>query len=173
MDVEYGANTTCSSILKTIVETEDLRLPPVAMEVFSLWLMSPELGKQSIILWIHQLLTDLLPKTEVQLKPHHKPAKLHAEWPQLVAKFTKYDGSYSLPEPTLHLRRNTFYNKADEKRLRDPAVIELLYCEAKQNVLIGRYPCDLGEAILLGSFSARINLGNYMPQIHTANFFRY
>lgn len=108
----------------------------------------------------------------MQLKPHHKPIKVHAEWPQLVTKFTKYDGSYSLPEPTLHLRRNTFYNKNDEKRLRDPAVIELLYYEAKQNVLAGRYPCDLAEAVLLGSFTARITHGNYMPQQHTANFFR-
>lgn len=171
VDVEYGANTTCSSILKTLIETEELRLPPVATEVFSLWMMSPELGKLFTFLEVRVILA-LAWLTEVQLKPHHKPVKLHTEWSQLVAKFTKFDGSYSLPEPTLHLRRNAFYNKADEKRLRDPAVIELLYCEAKQNVLVGRYPCDLGEAILLGSFAARITLGNYMPQMHTANFFR-
>lgn len=56
VDVEYGANTTCSSILKTLIETEELRLPPVATEVFSLWMMSPELGKLFTFLEVRVIL---------------------------------------------------------------------------------------------------------------------
>lgn len=44
VDVEHGVNTNSATILKTLVETEDLRLPPVAMDVFALWMISPELG---------------------------------------------------------------------------------------------------------------------------------
>lgn len=110
---------------------------------------------------------------EVQLKPNHKPIKVYNEWSQLVKKFTKQDISLGCPEPTLHLRRNAFYHKNDEMRLRDPGIIELLYCEAKHNVLVGRYPCDLSETFLLGSLVARINLGNFVPQQHTPMFFRY
>lgn len=110
---------------------------------------------------------------EVQLKPHHKPIKIYAEWAQLVKKFTKCDHTTPTPEPTIHLRRNAFYHKSDEMRLRDPAIVELLYCEAKHNVLVGRYPCDLSETFLLGSFVARITLGNFTPQQHTPMFFRF
>ncbi|XP_046441277.1 putative FERM domain-containing protein FRMD8P1 [Daphnia pulex] len=152
VDVEHGVNTNSATILKTLIETEELRLPPFAMNVFALWMISPEL--------------------EVQLKPHHKPIKIYAEWAQLVKKFTKYDGNSTLPEPTLHLRRNAFYHRSDEMRLRDSGIIELLYCEAKHHVLVGRYPCDLPETFLLGSLVARINLGNFIPQQHTPMFFR-
>ncbi len=110
---------------------------------------------------------------EVQLKPHHKPIHVYNEWPQLVKKFTKHDYSLDCPEPSLHLRRNAFYHKNDEMRIRDPGVIELLYCEAKHNILVGRYPCELSETFLLGSLVARINLGNFIPQQHTPIFFRY
>ena len=110
---------------------------------------------------------------EVQLKPHHKPIHVYNEWPQLVKKFTKHDYSLDCPEPSLHLRRNAFYHKNDEMRIRDPGVIELLYCEAKHNILVGRYPCEPSETFLLGSLVARINLGNFIPQQHTPIFFRY
>ena len=58
-------------------------------------------------------------------------------------------------------------------RLRDSAIIELLYHEAKRNVLCGRYPRDISESYLLGGISARIALGNFNPQQHNSTFFRY
>ena len=112
------------------------------------------------------------PYLEVQLKPHHKPVKVYSEWPKLVRKYTKYDGRHPLSEPVLNLRRNAFYRKNDELRLRDSAVIELLYYEAKHNFLTGRYPRDMTECFLLGALSARIHLGNFVPHHHNANFFR-
>jgi|688.fasta_scaffold982421_2 hypothetical protein len=46
VDVEHGVNTNSATILKTLIETEELRLPPFAMNVFALWMISPELGKE-------------------------------------------------------------------------------------------------------------------------------
>lgn len=109
---------------------------------------------------------------EVQLKPHHKPIQVYSEWPKLVRKYAKYDGSTAISTPVLNLRRNAFYQKNDEKRLRDSGVVELLYCEAEHNVLCGRYPRDISECFLLAGISARITLGNFNPQLHTSTFFR-
>lgn len=44
IDVEHGVNTNSATILKTLMEAEELRLPPVALNVFALWMISPELG---------------------------------------------------------------------------------------------------------------------------------
>ena len=53
VDVEHGVNTNSATILKTLVETEDLRLPPVAMDVFALWMISPELGNTIYIVLLN------------------------------------------------------------------------------------------------------------------------
>lgn len=112
--------------------------------------------------------------TEVQLKAHHKPMKLFTDWPKLVRKYTKIDKNLFPSEPTLNLRRNAFYHKNDEIRLRDSTIIELLYFEAKHNILVGKYPCsDVSEAIFFASLVARINFGNFIPQQHNPYFFRY
>ena len=44
VDIEHGVNTLAANVLKTLVGSDDLRLPPIAMEVFALWMVSPELG---------------------------------------------------------------------------------------------------------------------------------
>lgn len=56
---------------------------------------------------------------------------------------------------------------------RDVKVLELLYEEAKYNVLEGRYPCDISQYIMLGGIQARLELGPFNPQVHTNKFFRY
>ena len=44
VDVEDGNRTSSAHILKSIVETEECRLPPMAIDVFALWMSSPEIG---------------------------------------------------------------------------------------------------------------------------------
>lgn len=56
---------------------------------------------------------------------------------------------------------------------RDERVLEMLYAEAKYNIIEGRYPCEMSQYIMLGSIQARIELGPYNPQFHTINFFRF
>lgn len=55
---------------------------------------------------------------------------------------------------------------------RDQKILELLYEEARHNILEGRYPCEVGHYIMLGGIQARIDLGPYNPQVHSTHYFR-
>ena len=48
-------------------------------------------------------------------------------------------------EPILRLQRNVFMSPAAELQIEHPEVIRLLYCEARENVLEGLYPVDIGS----------------------------
>jgi hypothetical protein len=50
--------------------------------------------------------------------------------------------------------------------------LEILYEEAKQNILDGRYPCETSDYEMLAGVQARLELGVYDPQVHTPEFFR-
>ena len=50
--------------------------------------------------------------------------------------------------------------------------MELLYEEAKYNILTGRYPCEISDYIMLGGIQARLELGAYDETTHTPSFFR-
>lgn len=55
---------------------------------------------------------------------------------------------------------------------RDHKVMELLYEEAKYNILTGRYPCEISDYIMLGGIQARLELGPYDITVHTPSYFR-
>nr|XP_056709613.1 FERM domain-containing protein 8 [Euleptes europaea] len=130
-----------------------LRLPEYALEVFSLWLVSPLL--------------------EVQLKPKHQPYKVCRQWHDLLFRFTSCsDDEICEDEPSLQLRRNVFFPKRKELQIQDEAVLQLLYEEAKYNILEGRYPCDLADCEMLGALVCRLSLGPYDPEQHTACFLK-
>lgn len=57
-------------------------------------------------------------------------------------------------------------------RNRDPRIIELLYEEARHNVLSGRYVLEAAHSIMLGGIQARIELGPYNMHTHTIGYFR-
>ena len=44
VDVE-GSHTTSATVLKCVVDTEELHLPSLAMDVFALWMVSSDFGK--------------------------------------------------------------------------------------------------------------------------------
>lgn len=56
--------------------------------------------------------------------------------------------------------------------LRDQKIIELLYAEAKYNVLQGRYPVEINHSLMLASLQCRIELGSNNLQQYTSSFFR-
>lgn len=93
-------------------------------------------------------------------------------------------------EPMTTLRRNVFYSRRDEEKIklvimiiliavlkinffRDPRILELLFEEAKNNVLLGRYIMEPAHLIMLGGIQARIELGPYNAHTHTVSWFRY
>lgn len=55
---------------------------------------------------------------------------------------------------------------------RDHRILELLYEEAKHNVLAGRYIMESVHSIMLGGIQARIELGPYNSHTHTVGYFR-
>ncbi|KAM6435159.1 FERM domain-containing protein 8 isoform 2-T2 [Liasis olivaceus] len=128
-----------------------LKLPECALEIFSLWLVSPFL--------------------EVQLKPKHQPYKVCRQWQDLLFRFTSCSvEEFVEDEPSLQFRRNIFFLRRKELQIQDEDVLRLLYEEAKYNILEGRYPCDLTDCEALGALVCRINLGPYNPEQHTASF---
>ncbi|XP_078033986.1 FERM domain-containing protein 8 Bili isoform X1 [Augochlora pura] len=154
MDIEQ--NFTAQQILAIIQSEGELGLTRASLltgqTVFALWLCSSSL--------------------EVQLRPNHKPIELAAKWNRLVRKYSSQNEECD-EEPLLFLRRNVFLSRADEEQIKEAKVLELLYAEARNNVLQGRYPCE-GQAryASLGALQARIELGPYNPQTHTLAFFR-
>ncbi|XP_066901702.1 FERM domain-containing protein 8, partial [Halyomorpha halys] len=153
MEIEDGTNATVQDLVQSITQEEQLRLPRIASTVFTLWMSSGLL--------------------ELQLKAHHKPLQIRNKWSVLLAKYAHASESRQRrDEPVLSFKRNVFYPLNQEERIKDEKILELLYAEAKYNILEGRYPCDVTQYIMLGSIQARIELGPYNPQYHTLHFFR-
>lgn len=129
MEVEDGTSVTCAELVGTLIEQEDVNLPRQATEIFSLWMTSPLL--------------------EVQLKPHHKPFYIRREWNHFLQRFSSaLLEKKTLDEPILSFQRNIFLHKKDEVKIRESKILELLYEEAKYNILFGRYPCEISDYIM-------------------------
>ena len=94
----------------------DIVLSSVWQEVLALWMTSPLL--------------------EVQLKPHHKPFFIRREWNHFLQRFSSASQDQkAADEPVLSLQRNVFCPRREEQQLKDHRVLELLYEEAKYNIL--------------------------------------
>ncbi|KAK7862335.1 hypothetical protein R5R35_005227 [Gryllus longicercus] len=153
MELEDGANATAQDLLQCVLQEEQLALPRLAASMFSLWMSS------SIL--------------ELQLKPYHKPYEIRQKWRVLTNKYsTASDARLLRDEPVLSFQRNVFFSRRAEERIKDQKLLDLLYEEAKYNILEGRYPCEVSHYIMLGGIQARIELGPYIPQVHTTQFFR-
>ncbi|XP_053704020.1 FERM domain-containing protein 8 [Synchiropus splendidus] len=119
---------------------EALHIPETTQDAFAFWLTSPLL--------------------ELQLKSRHQPYKLCRQWQDLLYRFTEASQEdISQDEPCLQYRRNVFYQKSKELQITDDAVLRLLYEEAKNNILIGRYPCDREHWATLGALSLALEEG--------------
>ncbi|XP_069673566.1 FERM domain-containing protein 8 isoform X2 [Periplaneta americana] len=153
MDLEDGVNITVQELVQSVLQEEELGLPRVAASIFTLWMCSGLL--------------------ELQLKPHHKPYEICRKWRTLVSQYsTASESRIERDEPVLSFQRNVFFSKRDEEKIKDQKLLDLLYEEARYNILEGRYPCEVSHYIMLGGIQARIELGPYNPQVHTTQFFR-
>ncbi|XP_054721237.1 FERM domain-containing protein 8-like [Uloborus diversus] len=154
VESENPPQATVQELMELILQDDqDLSLPASARDVFSLWLVSPML--------------------ELQLTNFQRPYHTRQQWMTLLLKYTSASTKHlDKDEPELYLKRNVFYEKQDEMRICDMKILELLYEEAKYNVLKGRYPCEIQDCDVLAGIQARLELGPFNPQIHTAEFFR-
>ncbi|MCL4132034.1 UNVERIFIED_CONTAM: hypothetical protein GTU68_038867, partial [Idotea baltica] len=154
--LEDGLRVTAQELLQLISEEEEASLPKQATEVFAIWMVSPLL--------------------EVQLKPYHRPLEVRRQWADLLQRFghtpsTPKDERYA-HEPKMVLRRNIFFSKREEVKIRDAKILELLYEEAQWNMRMARYPCELSDYEMLAGIQARLELGPYDHNLHTPSFFR-
>jgi len=152
LNLEEGRNTIAGTI--NTIMSENLSLPPIASQVFCVWLISPLL--------------------QLQLKAHHQPFRLRKVWVELLKKFTNVtDEVAEKDEPILSYQRNSFFPLAEEKRIKDDRIIRRLFEEAKYNVLSGNYPVSIDDALMLGGILVYIENGPCNPQEHTAGVFKY
>ncbi|XP_037794110.1 FERM domain-containing protein 8-like [Penaeus monodon] len=154
--LEDGAKITAQELQAMVIEEEDVTLPKQAMEVFAIWMVSPVL--------------------EIQLKPYQRALEIRRQWGELLKRFTQVpvraqDARYAY-EPKMVLRRNIFFSKRDEVKIRDPKILELLYEEAQWNMRSARYPCELSDYEMLAGIQGRLELGPYDHTTHTPSFFR-
>ncbi|XP_068152917.1 LOW QUALITY PROTEIN: uncharacterized protein Bili [Drosophila tropicalis] len=155
MEIEGTAQCPSQVMLAAALGCEELGISNklLAQSIFGLWMTSALL--------------------EMQLKAHHCPYIVRVAWPNLLEKFsnsTPIDRKYD--EPMIMLKRNVFFSKRDEEKIKDHRILELLYEEAKHNVLIGRYIMEPVHSLMLGGIQARIELGPYNSHTHTIGFFR-
>ncbi|KNC23804.1 hypothetical protein FF38_01275 [Lucilia cuprina] len=155
MEIEGTAQCPSQVMLAAALGCEELGIANklLAQSIFGLWMTSALL--------------------EIQLKSHHRPYVVRVAWPNLLEKFShgnpiekKYD------EPMIMLKRNVFFSKRDEEKIKDHRILELLYEEAKHNVLSGRYIMESVHSLMLGGIQARIELGPFNSHTHTVSFFR-
>ena len=120
-------------------------------DIFSLWITSPLL--------------------ELQLMRKQRPFNILANWSRLLEKYTTANReAIDNDEPVLSYQRNVFCSKETESECDDPNILELLYEEAKLNILDGRYPCDEYEHF--AATQAFIEHGPYEPKLHTPEYFK-
>lgn len=121
LTMEVEQNTTAQQIFTLVQSEAELGLSRFSLAtttpVFALWMCSSQV--------------------EVQLRLTHKPVELAAKWNYLVNKYSSYAEDPDDEEPLLYFRRNIFLSKAEEEQIKDTKVLELLYAEAKYNVLQG------------------------------------
>nr|XP_045588429.1 FERM domain-containing protein 8-like isoform X2 [Procambarus clarkii] len=154
--LEDGAHITAQELQAMVIEEEDVALPKQAMEVFAIWMVSPVL--------------------EIQLKPYQRALEVRRQWGELLKRFAQIpikpqDARYA-HEPKMVLRRNVFFSKRDEVKIRDAKILELLYEEAQWNMRSARYPCELSDYEMLAGIQSRLELGPYDHTTHTPSFFR-
>ncbi|KAI8044248.1 hypothetical protein M5D96_000399 [Drosophila gunungcola] len=155
MEIEGTAQCPSQVMLAAALGCEELGISNklLAQSVFGLWMTSALL--------------------EMQLKAHHCPYIVRVAWPSLLQKFSNSSPSdRKFDEPMIVLKRNVFFSKRDEEKIKDHRILELLYEEARNNVLTGRYIMEPVHSLMLGGIQARIELGPYNSHTHTIGFFR-
>ncbi|VDK37288.1 unnamed protein product [Gongylonema pulchrum] len=120
--------------------------------------IDPEIFGEVCALW---MVSDLL---EVQLKPHHNPYDIRKNWLQFLSRFTSVDeDEASDDEPLLMLKRNVQLSverevQVLEKDYANDTLTEILYTSAKQEVLDGRYLCDIDVSINLAALQMAVEI---------------
>uniref|UniRef100_A0A914UIZ4 FERM domain-containing protein 8 n=1 Tax=Plectus sambesii TaxID=2011161 RepID=A0A914UIZ4_9BILA len=151
--VEGGRMATATCLIELVCE--HLQIPVgLARNVFALWMMSPLL--------------------EVQLKPHHIALDVRRNWAGLLKKFTNSSQEeIEVDEPLLVFRRNVLLSVENEQDVYyHEKATEVLFLDARDQVLSGRYMCDFDDALHLAAVDMALTLGPFKETHHTLNYIR-
>ncbi|KAI9208087.1 FERM central domain-containing protein [Polychytrium aggregatum] len=107
---------------------------------------------------------------ELQLRPKMDIFELMFRWTMWTEKYTHYP-ECGVPQHPINrhwfvYRREISITKQIESTVTEEACIRLLYGEAKRNVLTGRFPCTVQEAIQLAGIQLQIMQGDSDPERH-------
>lgn len=101
MEIEGTAQCPSQVMLAAALGCEELGISNklLAQNVFGLWMTSPLL--------------------ETQLKPHHRPFAVRVAWTNLLEKYSHGNElEKHSDEPMISLRRNCFYSRRDEEKIK-------------------------------------------------------
>jgi len=141
--VQDGASMEASGLLDLVADHLNIDFP-IAEEALALWLISPLL--------------------EIQMKPYHIPFVVYEKWPAFLRKFTtSTEDQIALDEPLIVLRRNVLFTMQREIENLDlyERLTEVLYLNAKDEYLTGRYLVDMETALELVGLQLAITYGPY------------
>ncbi|KAJ3109420.1 FERM domain-containing protein 8 [Phlyctochytrium planicorne] len=112
---------------------------------------------------------------KIQIRPKTNIFHLVINWNKVVVKYTHFpqalDPAHLVNRHWFIFRREATVSKDQEIRFNgDENVVNLLYGEAKRNVLSGRYICTPEDVAILAALQIQINLGNADPLRRPAGY---
>ncbi|KAL7076358.1 hypothetical protein ACQ4LE_004734 [Meloidogyne hapla] len=113
-------------------------------------------GEEALAIWF------VSPLLEIQLKPCQIPYKIYQKWPAFLTRFTNAeDHEILLDEPLLVLRRNVLLTLDREIQLisKYEKLAEVLYFDARDKYLSGRYSVDIESSLELVGLQLAIGFG--------------
>jgi len=152
--VEGGKEAQATDLLSLIAKHFEIP-EEIIKEVFALWLVSPLF--------------------DVQLKPHHVAAQVRYKWPSFLKKFTDApEDDIALDDPLLVLRRNVSLNIDTERMYQKDyeKIVEMLYLDARDHYLCGRYMVSVEDALELAALQMAIDYDPYEQEQEAFNLVR-
>lgn len=153
LEIEGGRQATAGFVVGLLTQKYDF-----TPEAFTLWMVSPLL--------------------EVQLKPHHVPYEVHHNWRTVINRFASDADEETLEadQPLLCLKRNVLLNHVTEDGasvICEPT-LDLLFADAKNALLSGRYSLSVENAALVAGYSFAVDFSKYddIPPTFNAEFVR-
>ncbi|KAJ3072240.1 FERM domain-containing protein 8 [Podochytrium sp. JEL0797] len=137
---EVKAEDVCRSIVERQAISEE------AAPIFALWIVGKDL--------------------EIQIRPRANLLKVIEDWHDLVVKYTHFpqavDPDHMFNRYWLIFRREASLCKKVEREitLKDTIALKMLFGEAKRNIVTGRYPCSVKDAINLAALQLQASIGN-------------
>ncbi|KAJ8020141.1 Krev interaction trapped protein 1 [Holothuria leucospilota] len=142
LDLVRGSNTTVQDLIT------QLHLPKGCNHVFAIWIASQNL--------------------HLQMRPEHKPVLHLKQWAIIVEQLTNYNPADE--RPLLYLKRDALLSVEDEKTIKDPQAVKMLFEECHLNVLRGMYPCSDEDALCLAGINMQLVYGDFDPKKHKHGF---